>query len=276
MSAPTRCPCCGTELTPEVVAARARSSVISNSWETLRSEVQPPGSIAELLEGPGERGATWWLPSLAYLAYDMTDRIDARAVLDEFASRRDELGYAVVEEETDEVIGLTVQPWPLVDEQGRLRFPISSDPLQLAVRAPELAEVLRADRQRWHALGLLQEELLARRVQIGDTYAVVVASRPAKSRLKTLRHTAETRPRYLGGLLARRTTGSVAVPIVDVTWDAREAGKVAHYAAAAGVIPDQPDPATAPVAEETEARYMIGFRDGVDPRDVTLSPETSA
>jgi hypothetical protein len=77
-------------------------------------------------------------------------------------------------------------------------------------------------------------------------------------------------------LLARRTTGSVAVPIVDVTWDAREAGKVAHYAAAAGVIPDQPDPATAPVAEETEARYMIGFRDGVDPRDVTLSPETSA
>jgi len=27
------------------------------------------------------------------------------------------------------------------------------------------------------------------------------------------------------------------------------------------------------VAEETEARYLVGYRDGIDPRDVPAGPE---
>ena len=59
-----------------------------------------------------------------------------------------------------------------------------------------------------------------------------------------------------------------------MTWDAREAGKLAHYAASAGVIPPEPTPATAPVLAETEARYLVGYVEGVDPRDVEVDPDT--
>jgi hypothetical protein len=284
MTLPPRCPSCGAALTPEAVAEGAASPAIRNSWEALRDQVQPPPSIEQMLTAPPRRGPRWWLPSLLYLAYQangqnsdrVDDRAEARRVLDEFAARRDELSYAVVEEETDDVIGLTIQPWPLVDERGRLRFPISSDPLQVEVHAPDLTDRLHADRQRWHELGLLQHELVERRIHIGDTYALAVASRPAKWRIVTLRHPGERRRHYLGGLPAGRRAGSVAVPIVDVTWDAREAGKLAHHAAAAGVITDQPDPATAPSAQEAEARYMIGYREQTDPRDVELPPEARA
>jgi hypothetical protein len=55
---------------------------------------------------------------------------------------------------------------------------------------------------------------------------------------------------------------------MDVTWDAREAGKLAHYAAVAGVIPDDPDPANKAIAAETATRYLIGYAEGIDPRDV--------
>jgi hypothetical protein len=58
------------------------------------------------------------------------------------------------------------------------------------------------------------------------------------------------------------------VPVVDITWDAREAGKLAHYAAAAGVIDAEPSAATSELARETEARYLTGFVEGIDPRDV--------
>lgn len=249
---------------------------ITNSWESLRDLVGPPGTIASLLKGRGDGGPTWWLPSLTYLAYQTAEQSETRAVLDEFASRRDELGYAVVEEQTDAVIGLSIQPWPLVDDQGRLRFPIAADPVQLDVAESDLARLLSGHRQRWHELGLLPEGLLERRVQLGDALALRVADEPDPSGIRALKHPDDTHQRSIGGLLARDATGSVSVPIVDVTWDAREAGKLAHYAAAAGVaVPDAQDPAMAPVTQETEARYMVGFRDGIDPRDVHLDTASS-
>jgi hypothetical protein len=274
----TRCPCCGSELTEEEAAGvRRRATGLTNSWETLRDLVEPPGTIDALLEGRARGGPTWWLPSLAYLAYQTADQQAARAVLDEFASRRDELGYAVVEEKTDEVVGFSIQPWPLVDERGRLRFPIQNDPLQLEVAESDLALLMRSHRQRWHELGLLPEELVERHVQIGDAYAVRIESAPNPSSVRTLHHEDERGPRFIGGLSERAVPGSVDVPVVDITWDAREAGKLAHYAAAAGVVdPTAPEAAMAGVVQETEARYMVGFRDGVDPRDISaedLGPE---
>lgn len=266
----TRCPCCGSELAArKASAARRKATSITNRWETLSKSVGKPGTIATMMKGKSEGGPTWWLPSLAYLAYQSIDRADARAALDEFASRRDELGYAVIEERTDDVIGFSIQPWPLLDDSGRLRFPIETDPIQLEVADANLAALLSTHRQRWHELGLLQEELVERRVQIGDAYAVVVSTKPDSSKVLALPESGEKKPRYVGGLAARRRAKSVSVPILDITWDAREAGKLAHYAAAAGVmIPNAPEPAMAAVTEETEARYMVAFRDGVHPRDV--------
>jgi hypothetical protein len=192
-----------------------------------------------MLEHPGAPGPAWWLPSLAYLAYRETDREDARAALDDFASRRDQFGYAVVEEQTDTVVGLSVQPWPLVDARGRLRFPISRDPAELELSDDALADVLLASRRRWHDLGVLQEELVSGHIRIGDTYAVL-------------------------------TDGDRLVDVaLDVTWDAREAGKLAHYAAVAGVIPDDPDPANRAIAAETSARYATAYLLKRDPRDLT-------
>lgn len=261
---PERCPHCGAELD----RSGATSPAIRDSWEALRGSVPSPRSVGEQIAGPPEAGATWWLPSLLYLAYGVA-RPEAQAVIDELAARRDELSYAVVEEETDDVVGLTIQPWPLIDRQGRLRFPIGDDPLQVEVRRPELADRLLADRRRWRDLGLLQEQLATARVQIGDAYALVVAPDPAPWAIETLRHPDDDRRRHLGGLPPRDgSAAGAAVPIVDVTWDAREAGKLAHYAAAVGVVADEPAPAMAAVAHETEARYMVALARGVDPRDV--------
>lgn len=271
MTGLTHCPHCGADLHDDSAAAvRASAPAATSTWETLREAVAPPRSIAELMAHPEATGPAWWLPSLLYLAYRTTDDAEARAVLDEFASRRDELFYAVVEEQTDDVFGLTLQPWPLVDERGRLRFPIGTDPVEVEVVAGEVTTLLEAARARWNELGLLQEDLVGRRLQIGDVYAVDLADKPNRSRIPVLPHGDEP-PRYLGGLAARREEGAVAVPVVDITWDAREAGKLAHYAAAAGVIPEElgaAPTAMAAVARETEERYMIGFARGMDPRDV--------
>lgn len=273
MTTPRRCPHCGSELTPDTTATPGAAS--TDTWESLQSRTTTPGSIAAMIAEPGEGGPTWWLPSLAYLAYQVTTRPDARAVLDEFASRRDELHYAVVEEETDDVVGLSIQPWPRLDERGRLRFPISADPLQLDVSAAALYKYLRAARRAWCDLGLLEEELVERSLQIGDAYALTVAVRGSKSRLKALPGH-DQRQYHLGGLPARRHAGSISVPVLDVTWDAREAGKLAHYAAAAGVITEDAQAPDAAVAEETEARYMVGYRDGIDPRDIPAGTERTS
>jgi hypothetical protein len=273
MTTTRTCPCCGTLLPAEEGATR-----ISESWESLRPVVGAPRSIDETeTEGPRAPGEpTWWLPSLAYLAYRRTDRADAREALDEFASRREDLHYAVVEEETDRVVGLTLQPWPLLDSRGRLRFPIGEDPLQVDLDADAFAALVHEHHLRWHELGLLDEELIGRPVRIGDAFAMAVSGDPVPDRLRVLEsgETDTDRVLYVGGLGARGDPSRLAVPVIDVTWDAREAGKVAHYAAAAGVIGPLRSAATAPMAEEVEERYLAGWVLGVDPR--SLPPGTTA
>lgn len=271
MSTPSHCPHCGGDLRDDTPAVQAAAPATTRKWEDLREVVKPPRSIAEMLAQPAERGPTWWLPSLVYLAYRTATTAKARAVLDEFASRRDELSYAVIEEQTDDVVGFTVQPWPLVDERGRLRFPISVDPTEIEVRANDLARLVQAARDRWSKHKLLPDELVGRQVHIGDVFAVAFADEPSDTRIPTLAHDRRRGPRYVGGLDKRKARGSLAVPVLDITWDAREAGKLAHYAAVAGVVPDElgaAAPAVAAVARETEARYREGFEKGIHPRDI--------
>lgn len=266
----TNCPHCGGDLREAGgPTMHAPAPATTSKWEVLENTVGPPRTIADMMSQPGAAGPTWWLPSLVYLAYRTAEHPEAQPVLDEFASRRNELFYAVVEEQTDDVFGLTLQPWPLVDERGRMRFPIDRDPKEVEVKAKDLTGLLEAARKRWNELGLLDSELVGRRLQIGDVYAVDLADNPNKSRIAVLPHDDEG-PRYLGGLAARREPGAVAVPVLDITWDAREAGKLAHYAAAAGVVPDElgaAPPAVAAVAHETEARYMLNFAEGKRGRD---------
>lgn len=272
MTTSTHCPHCGGDLSADAPTVQAAAPATTRKWEELRKVVKPPRSIAEMLAQPAEPGPTWWLPSLVYLAYRTATTAKARAVLDEFASRRNELGYAVVEEQTDDVVGFTVQPWPLVDERGRLRFPISFDPEEIEVRAADLAKLIEDDRDRWSKHKLLPDDLVGRQVHIGDVFAVVLADEPGDTRIKTLAHERRGGSRYMGGLAKRDRRGSLAVPVLDITWDAREAGKLAHYAAVAGVVPDElgaAAPAVAAVARETEARYREGFERGIHPRDVS-------
>jgi hypothetical protein len=275
MSATPRCPHCGADLDApgsDATTSASFSPRITDSWEALRSQVAEPTSMSDRDVPRAPTGPTWWLPSLAYLAHSSAGD-EARAALDRFAAHRHELSYAVVEEQTDTVIGLTIQPWPIVDDEGRLRFPIRTDPLQVDVPGRELTEILNRSRRWWSELGLLQEELIERAIHLGDVYAVVVTDRPGPDSVAV--HSDDGSECYLGPL----ESDSGTVPIVDITWDAREAGKLAHYAAAAGIVEDEEQPRTpgAPtVADETEERYLIAFRDHVDPRDVPPPPEASA
>lgn len=242
---------------------------ITGSWERLIAEVPSPGPIGDL--APAGAPAEWWLPALAFLAYHATPDDAARATLDEFARRRHELAYAVVEEQTDQLVGLSVQPWPLVDERGRLRFPIDRDPLQLDVDAADLAAFLVEHRRRWHQLGLLPEPLVERPPALGDTYAVAVAREPVGPAVE-MRSPAAGEAPYLCGLRDTADPDRLAVPALDITWDAREAGKLAHYAAAAGVLPTDPDDPHAPVVRETNRRYLVAFAANIDPRDAPGGP----
>lgn len=268
----THCPSCGVDLhAAQAAQARGRPSGLSTTYESLEGEVGPPRSIGDMVAGGAGGGPTWWLPSLVYLAYQGTRRDSAKATLDAFASRRRELKYAVIEEQTDDVIGFTLQPWPLVDERGRLRFPIGSDPMDVEVPAPDLLDLVVAERQRWRRLGLLDAELVERPVRIGDVYALALFDERARGRVQALPQSGGGPPRFVGGLPARRDEDVPAVPMLDITWDAREAGKLAHYAAAAGVMPPTREEAPAAmvaVAEETEARYLVGYAEGMQPRDV--------
>lgn len=273
-----RCPHCGADLTTGLPEASGNDATqITDSWEVLRAEVAPPSAVgerpgdAEDAEGTAPAGPTWWLPSLAYLAHAIADEV-GRAALDRFATHRNEFSYAVVEEETDTVLGLTIQPWPIVDADGRLRFPIRTDPLQVDVPVDQLTELIRDSRREWAELGLLQEELVDRAIHLGDVYAVVVTEDPGPESLTV--HSEEGSACHLGPL----HTPSGSVPIVDITWDAREAGKLAHYAAVAGVVDDRDRPQTpdeVTVVSETEERYLVAYSEQIDPRDVPAPEEST-
>ncbi|HLG01449.1 MAG TPA: hypothetical protein VI916_13360 [Acidimicrobiia bacterium] len=259
----------GTAIETVVGIDPAAAAAVTDSWEVLRPLTPPPLALSSFTPSANRTsGPQWWLPSLAYLAYQSTDRPDARGALDAFALRRDRLGYAVVEERTDDTIGLSIEPWPLVDRQGRLRFPIHRDPHQLEIDVADLAGMLSAHRQRWRELGLLPEGLGDRGVEIGDAYGVSLTGTPAAGGPPQPEVFPEL-PMPLGQ--PALPGGELVEIVIDVTWDAREAGKLAHYAAVAGVVPTDPDARGTGVAAETEERYLIGFDQGIDPRDLLPS-----
>ncbi len=122
------------------------------------------------------------------------------------------LTYIVVEEIVGSTVGLSLSPWPAADQKGRLRFALEGDPVHVAVEMTTLCDFLGEHHLSFvppgHAPG--QEE--ARPLVIGTALAASVRRTDA---------TVWTRP------LRRWIPGSV----YDITADAREVAKLAHYGA---------------------------------------------
>ena len=106
------------------------------------------------------------------------------------------LSYVVVEEIEGGMVGLAVSDWPTTDDKGRLRF--GSEPVQAALELVELERFLDLHRQP------------SRPLRVGDVFAARTGRRP-------------------------RPGGWIEPPVHDVTADAREAAKIAFYAAVAPV-----------------------------------------
>jgi hypothetical protein len=109
------------------------------------------------------------------------------------------LSYIVVDEIEGGMVGLSVSDWPRTDEQGRLRF--DSEPLSVVVDRRAFGRFLDEHRQP------------TRPLRIGDVFAA--RTRPVEPSLNPERW--------------------IEPPVHDVTADAREAAKIAFYAAVAPI-----------------------------------------
>ena len=196
---------------------------------------------------------TPWVPALASLALDLeqvpsasptTDvggvDDEAGAYLRALTSGDHDLSYVSVDEIVGTVVGLAVDPWPGVDERGRLVFPGSAVVESLEVDLRSLQKFL-TDHRRWSAARrLCPSELIDEPVRIGDVYGMTVSA--AKVGLRAARgRTSEPLPTLrvpgehgvgvveLAGPFFGSTYGAVA----DLGLDARELARAAYYAAMA-------------------------------------------
>lgn len=184
----------------------------------------------------GRRPSTWWMPSLAILAYQALGddtRQDSRPAIElrRFAASRPQLSYMVVEEFTDDVVGLTISSWPIVDEAGALRFDTTMDPFQMEMPVQHLQNWINSGRERWWEAGLGQDRLVRHPISYGDVFAAQLQAYDPTGR------TRNTSP-YLWDQIHEDPEFVLPDPhdpdvvVVDVSWDARQAAKLAHFAAA--------------------------------------------
>jgi len=122
------------------------------------------------------------------------------------------LTYIVVEEIVGGTVGLSLSPWPGADNRGRLRFAVGEDPVHVAVDVEAFCSFLAEYDLTFVPPGRATEQDDGRPLLIGTTLAASVHRTAA---------TTWTRPfrRWILG------------PLFDITADAREVAKLAHYAA---------------------------------------------
>jgi len=142
----------------------------------------------------GERLRPWQAPSLSKKRVKVAD-----------------LTYIVVDETVGGIVGLSLSPWPAADHVGRLRFAVDQDPVHVAVDLPTLCEFLLERGLRFVPAGPMPEKD-ERPLFIGTTFAARVHRTQAKVWRKPLR-------RWIPGR------------VYDITGDAREVAKLAHYGA---------------------------------------------
>lgn len=141
-----------------------------------------------------------WLPA-SLRAHDLTVS-DAKS-----------LAYIVIDEIVDDVATLAIHPWPVADEQGRVRFP------ELGACRHAAVSVRALETELYH--GWLERE-----PRVGDVFGAALTD---AGRRRLSRHD-DTRCQ-LRSLLSP--------PVYDLSPDARIAAKLAYYAAMAPVLPGE-------------------------------------
>jgi hypothetical protein len=132
----------------------------------------------------------------------------------------------VVDEKVEGLVTVSFSPWPLVDEDGRLSFP--SDDAPTLVFEEDLLTAFLAQTRQLSVPVEAPSDLVSRELRVGDVFAV----RPRAPLTRVLEGEAEEPPRPV------IPTRWLSPPIYDVTPDARDAAKLAYYAAAAALLPE--------------------------------------
>lgn len=141
--------------------------------------------------------------------------------------------YVVVDEIVGSSVGLALSAWPELDAQGRLLFGATEVYLLGSPRG-ELETFLSKHR--------LPEDLRERPLRIGDVFAVRVRPEALEEIVDELDEQQRLEPFFA-------PESWIEPPVYDVTADARDAAKVAFYAA---VTPTLDAEEAAPLAELLE------------------------
>ena len=118
------------------------------------------------------------------------------------------LSYVVIDEIESGLVGLSVSPWPTIDEVGRLRFGAGRS-RSVGASRDELERFLRKNR--------LPRAGSSRPLRIGDVFAMVLKE-----------------PVPVGELAA--PADWVEPPLYDISPDARDAAKASFYSAVAPTL----------------------------------------
>jgi hypothetical protein len=191
-----------------------------------------------------------WQPSLAYLALN-DPRVGERSPaavehLRLVVADRPSLLYCVIEELIDGVVGGTATSWPHVDDRGRLIFGGSNRTFHWT--HDQAAWQAQVEAARGQLGELLHPELQTQPVQVGDVYAC----RRSTPRSRSL------------------------VPVLDASWDARQAGRAAYLLSHARAA--EPPPAVVAVAEEARFVALVEERPptGLDVADAEQAHDVDA
>jgi hypothetical protein len=139
------------------------------------------------------------------------------------------LRYVVVDEVFADIAELSLSSWPVLDAQGRLRFPDAAA-ADFEVDAARMRTFLRRHRMPRKAAG--------RPLRTGDAFGFVVDGRGLEAFLEGLGSPSLTEAER-GRLRNPATWEWLATPIFDVSSEAREAAKLSHNAALAQPLPEQ-------------------------------------
>jgi hypothetical protein len=124
------------------------------------------------------------------------------------AVRERRLSYVVIDDMESGMIGLSVSPWPSIDDAGRLRFGRG--------RSRSVGSA-RHDLERFLAKNRVPRSGSRRPLRIGDVFAMAVKE-----------------PIPVGQLAD--PADWIEVPVYDITADARDAAKASFYAAVAPTL----------------------------------------
>jgi hypothetical protein len=133
------------------------------------------------------------------------------------------LAYVVIDELESSLVGLTVSPWPTLDDRGRLHFDLE--------RARSVGATTRA-LETYLAKHRTPRKLADRPLRMGDAFACGIKE-----------------PLNDGELL--EPGDWMVPPISDISAEAREAAKLAFFSAAAPLADRQADPEVVALAPKS-------------------------